>query len=245
MNECMKQAQLFLLHFAGGNRYSFSSMLQFLRDFEVVSLELPGRGKRMGEPLLKNFELAAADMYRQIAAQLTSPRFVLYGHSMGALLCYLLAKRIAQEKLNAPLHLFLTGKGAPSILFNRKIRHLMPQDELVADLQQMGGMPDIVLKDHKLLDLFLPIIRADFQAVESFRYEEPARLDLPLTVITGSEESIADEKIKPWQLETFATVTFRKLPGGHFFIFNYGREILEMITHALYTYALKDENGTI
>jgi len=241
----MLRINLFCLPFAGGSKTAYYRFTELAPEaLTIIPLELPGRGTRYSEPLLTDLHAMVDDIMAQIRPRLSQP-YALYGHSMGALLCYLLAKRIAQEKLNAPLHLFLTGKGAPSILFNRKIRHLMPQEELVADLQQMGGMPDIVLKDHKLLDLFLPIIRADFQAVESFRYEEPARLDLPLTVITGSEESIADEKIKPWQLETFATVTFRKLPGGHFFIFNYSREILEMITHALYTYALKDENGTI
>src|ERR1043166_8245649 len=85
-NNSMKKPQLFLLHFAGGNCYSFQFMMPLLRDFEVVSLELPGRGKRINEPLVTNFDLAANDILRQLRQKLASSSFLIYGHSMGAYL---------------------------------------------------------------------------------------------------------------------------------------------------------------
>ncbi len=52
----MKKTQLFLLHFAGGNYYSFRFMFPQLNEFEIIPVELPGRGKRMKENLLKDFD---------------------------------------------------------------------------------------------------------------------------------------------------------------------------------------------
>lgn len=224
---------LFCLPYAGGSKSAYHRYVQQAPDgLNVILPELPGRGIRYSEPLLTDLNAMVDDIMKQIRADLYLP-YALYGHSMGTLLCYLLAKKIMKEGLNMPLHLFLTGGGAPSTKENRRILHSMSQADLVEKLKEMGGMPDIVLNDHKLLDLFLPIIRADFKATESFVYGGPAGLNIPITAITGDQENISDERVAAWQLETSARLDIKKLPGDHFFIFNYGAEILEMIARAL------------
>ena len=62
-----QKPQLFTIHFAGGNCYSFNFLKQhFDPYFEVVALELPGRGKRMTEPLLKDAQDAANALFLEL-----------------------------------------------------------------------------------------------------------------------------------------------------------------------------------
>src|SRR5579859_5869614 len=93
----MMKPKLFLLHFAGGNCYSFQFMSSLLNEFDVISPELPGRGKRMKEELLKDFELAALDIYEQVAKQNGASRFMIYGHSMGAYLALRVSRMLEME----------------------------------------------------------------------------------------------------------------------------------------------------
>lgn len=241
----MFNINLFCIPFAGGSKSAYYNYIRLAPGrLNIIPLELPGRGSRYKEPLLKDVYAMVDDLLLQIRPLLQYP-YALYGHSMGALLCYLLAGRISAEGISRPLHLFLTGKGAPSIRINNSVLHLLPKDALVEELRRMGGMPEIVLNDDKLLDAFLPIIRADFEAMASFRYEKPAELEIPITVVTGTEEGISRERVAAWRLETRSQVDIRQLPGNHFFINNCSREILEFITHALYAFALNKENDTI
>jgi surfactin synthase thioesterase subunit len=235
---------LFCIPFAGGSKSAYHSYVSRARDvLTVIPLELPGRGSRYKESLLTDVYAMVDDLLRQIRPALEQP-YALYGHSMGALLCYLLSARIIREEINGPIHLFLTGKGAPSVKAHGNALHLLPRDELVKELRRMGGTPDIVLSDNKLLDLFLPVIRADFEALENFRYEAPANLNVPITVITGSEETISAEGIEAWKLETCGQVETIVLPGNHFFIFEHVSEIIKLIAQTLYSYNLKNKNAT-
>ncbi|HEY8915046.1 MAG TPA: alpha/beta fold hydrolase [Chitinophaga sp.] len=228
MNERMKQAQLFLLHFAGGNRYSFSSMLQFLRDFEVVSLELPGRGKRMGEPLLKNFELAAADMYRQITAQLTSPRFVLYGHSMGAYLALRVAYML-EKAGKFPACIIVSGNAGPA-LENRKKRnlYLLDHENFVAELQKLGGVPPELIENEELFNFFEPILRADFEIAERNEITNETVVKAPLCAVMGTQEEDVDD-IANWSRFTKAGFSTEILDGNHFFIHRHPQAMANII----------------
>src|SRR6201995_2651906 len=82
----LNNPHLFLLHFAGGNFYSFQPWIPYLQEFDVLSLELPGRGRRINEPLLKDFDQAARDFYNQIEKRMRPGKFLIYGHSRGAYL---------------------------------------------------------------------------------------------------------------------------------------------------------------
>lgn len=248
MNCCLytntMRINLFCIPFAGGSKSAYHNYIDKARDIlAVIPLELPGRGSRYREPLLTDVHAMVEDLLQQIRPALQQP-YALYGHSMGALLCYLLSVRIIREEINSPLHLFLTGKGAPSIRTDGPVLHLLPRDHLVNELRKMGGTPDIVLNDSKLLDIFLPVIRADFEALENFRYKEPANLNVPITVVTGSEETISAERIEAWRLETCGRVDTIVLPGNHFFIFEHTSEIIRLITQTLYSYNLRNENAT-
>ncbi|MHA4811619.1 thioesterase II family protein [Flavitalea flava] len=228
----MKKTNLICLPFAGGNKYSY-------RDYErkapsilnIIPLEYPGRGARIQEPLLSDINALVADLYQQVKGMLDHPSYAIYGHSMGGLIGCLLTREIVLRNHRPPLHLFITGTAGPAAPSRRDTkRHLMEKAEFLEEIKNLNGSPDGVLKSEELLDYFEPILRADFKACESYVYEESGALNVPMTVITGTEEDMEEEEIALWQKESNQTVDFRRMPGGHFFILNYPDSILEIIT---------------
>ncbi len=169
---------------------------------------------------------------RQIKSDLNKS-YSLYGHSMGALLVYLVAHRIQQEGYHPPRHLFLTGCRAPVTLKKDRTTHQLPADEFWRKIEDLGGLPDGIVRDRTFMEYFEPILRSDFKAVETFVYTPTAPLSIPISVIVGTEENMTDDDLDGWKQETTAAVKIRKLPGNHFFIFQHEREIMRQITHEL------------
>ena len=160
----MGKPQLFLLHFAGGNYYSFRFMTPLLNKFEVVPLELPGRGKRSNELLLKDFDSAVLDLVHQITKLRNGSPFILFGHSMGAYLALGIAIRM--EILHqSPAFLFVSGSAGPGVNTGR-CWHLFEDKHLIQELTDLGGMPPDFCEDTDFMNYYLPILRADFEVVD-------------------------------------------------------------------------------
>lgn len=224
---------MFCLPYAGGSRYSYNAYLELAPDsIEIIPLDLPGRGSRIREKPLTNVQSMVDDIFEQIKSGLAKS-YVIYGHSMGSLIGYLLVKKILAAKLNPPLHLFVTGRGGPSTKRNEPPYYLLPYDEFIQKLREMQGSPTQILDDPDSMEFFEPIIRADFQCVETYNYEKNEPFNIPITCMFGSDEDVKYEEALTWQLETTATLTVKEFPGEHFFIFNYGKEIMEIISSTI------------
>jgi surfactin synthase thioesterase subunit len=227
---------LFCLPFAGGSKYSFREMEEHIPSFiNVIPLEYPGRGSRIREPIIRDIHVLVENIYQQIGKELDKAPYAIYGHSMGGLVACLLARRIISQGHPLPLHLFITGSMGPSGREKEgKKRHLMDKPSFIGELKRLNGMPEEILNDTELLDYFEPIIRADFETTETYQYEEAPPLDIPLTVITGTEEDIEPENISLWQKETRHAVDFRRMAGTHFFIYQYPAALAEIIAKKLF-----------
>lgn len=226
---------LICLPFAGASKFSY-------RDFEkltqpsvnVITLELPGRGTRMSETLLKDIHHMVDDIFRQLPKEIFSSAYAIFGHSMGGLIAYLLAHKITRCDYPKPSHLFITGTEGPSSLSReREKKYLLPKEKFIEELKKYQGSPKEVLENKELLDFFLPTLLADFQATENFTYVPKPALDIPITIITGSDEPMEKDDILLWQKESNHTVEFMELPGNHFFIFKHSYRILDIISRKL------------
>lgn len=225
----MKKPQLFLLHFAGGNCYSFQFMQSLLRTFEVIPLELPGRGRRIREKLLKDFNLAATDMYQQITAKLASPCFLIYGHSMGAYLALRVANML-EAAGKRPAHVIVSGNAGPGVRSDRKNIYALEHKDFVEELEKLGGVPPEVIANKELFSFFEPILRADFEIAEINDIVKEPAINAPLFAIMGSEEEKADE-ISNWGRFTKSAFRSEILEGGHFFIHKHPQRLAAIITN--------------
>jgi surfactin synthase thioesterase subunit len=233
-----KVLNVFCLPYAGGNKYSY-------RDFKLkapgfinfITVEYPGRGGRMNEPLIKDINVIVDDVYEQVKDLIVSNDYAFFGHSMGGMVAYLLSVKIANNGIRQPLHLFITGTTGPSAVSRgEKKRFQMPQDEFFKEIKDFGGMPDEILGNNELLLYFEPILRSDFEASESYIHNNHPVLNVPITVITGTGEDMDKGDIELWQKESAYKVDFKRLPGKHFFIFNYVHEIIQIIARKLTTH---------
>jgi surfactin synthase thioesterase subunit len=231
----MKKINIICLPFAGGNKYSYRAYSgSNTASLNFVTLEYPGRGARIKEALTFNLDDLVDDLYTQCIALINEGEYALYGHSMGGLISYLLAKKILANNLNVPKHLFISGTVGPSAPVRlEKKRSLLGKEAFLQAIKDFGGMPDEILKNDELLDFFEPILRADFTVSESYRHNASPPLNIPITVITGSQEDMEINEIKTWQRETTEPVDFRVLSGGHFFIYEHVERILNIIINKL------------
>ena len=228
MSTCVR---LFCIPFAGGNAYSYKDFKEhFAASAELFPLELPGRGRRFGEPLLTSLDKMVDELFTQVRDELEQP-YALYGHSMGGRLGWLLARRVLAAGLPAPLHLFLSGCAAPSAVENRR-RYQLPRNEFISMLQNMDCPPQ-VLESEELMEVFEPVLRADFEANDTFEYRKEAPFDIPITVMIGTEEETTREEAFKWQEETMQKIVFTEFPGGHFFIFDHLPELSRIMSQTL------------
>ena len=97
----------------------------------------------------------------------------------------------------------------------------------------MGGISEEVLKESEIMDFFLPIIRADFQAVETYEYIQRENFDIPINIAIGTEEKVTPEDAKSWQIETSRPIELMQFHGNHFFIFDHTESIMKLITEKI------------
>ncbi|WP_428741186.1 thioesterase II family protein [Tenacibaculum sp.] len=222
----MNKKQIFMLHFAGGNVYSFDFLKPLLTDFEMVPVELPGRGKRIKEKLLVSYSEAVKDVYKQISSQLKGEEFVIYGHSLGASLALGVADLLEKDN-KMPQSVIVSGNAGPGVNAERKNRSSLERDDFIEMLKELGGLPKELLESEELLDFVLPIIRSDFKIVEEDFYINNIVIKSPITAIMGNEEKNVD-KITNWENHTQSNFISYVLNGNHFFIHNNTKELVEI-----------------
>ncbi|WDF58185.1 alpha/beta fold hydrolase [Flavobacterium sp. KACC 22758] len=218
--------QLFLLHFAGGSSFSFDFLKKKLdQNISSIALELPGRGRRINEELIKSKEDAIADYCRQIVKLRNGNPFVIYGHSMGATLGLSVVSML--EKMgHFPERLIVSGNAGPGIKKKKDIlRYLLDDHEFKNELRELGGIPEEVLKDDELYEFFAPIIRADFECLEKDNFSEKGIvINTPIYALMGTEEETCHE-IENWKKFTDSDFKYRVLEGNHFFIYQHSENI--------------------
>jgi len=225
----MELLNVFCLPFAGASKYSYQKFAQVApRKLNIIPYELPGRGARYKEALLTNMENMVDDFLSNMLSRLNTP-YVIYGHSMGALLGYMITKKLADNNLKLPKHLFLSGRGGPSVSGNYPHRSSLPKKEFIKNLQELGGSPDKVLEDNGLMEIFEPILRADFKSIESYQYATAGPLEVSITCLIGTEEATTYEEALAWRKETSLSFCIKEFPGKHFFIFDHAKEIVNII----------------
>ena len=209
-----------MLSFGGGNETSYVKFGDHLpKEITIRTFTLPGKGARLKEPPLRNLHLIVDEHFEQIKHHVHRP-YALYGHSMGTYVSHLLIHRLKEAGLPLPRHAFLTSKVAPSRNTDLK-RSFMSDEEFIAKLRQLKGMPDAILSNDELLRIFLPTLRNDFYAIDTYRYRPMAPYAVPLSVFCGTEEQVPDDTLTDWQKETTESFHFRRFEGAHFWIFDH------------------------
>jgi surfactin synthase thioesterase subunit len=212
--------RLLCFPYAGGAASAYRSWTEALpAEIDVCPIQLPGRGSRFREaPFRSPSDLlqAAADALRP---HLDLP-FALFGHSMGALVAFELTRELRRRSWRSPVLLAVSGHEAPHRPDpDPPLAHL-PDAEFVEQMRtRYGGIPDEVLAEKELLQVLLPVLRADVLLLESYVYAEEPPLDCALSCFGGQQDHhLRHEDLEAWREQTRGSFTLRTFPGGHFFI---------------------------
>lgn len=233
MTEKARGINLVCLPYAGGGPNCFAALRPHLpKDWTLHELSLPGRGQRYHEPILTDAEAMAADLWHQLSPMTARP-YALLGHSMGSLLAWLVCHRMAASKLRMPVHLFLSGREAPSIPHKEPYEHLLSYSDFKAKLMGYGGIAPEITSDENIFSFFEPMIRADFRATETWKYRTFPRLGIPVTVFSGTEEDMTESEVHAWQQEFEQAAQFTVFEGGHFFLFDHAAAFVRAIVSSV------------
>ena len=153
--------------------------------------------------------------------------FGLFGHSMGARVAFELTRTLRDRGAPMPCHLFASGSRAPHIPSNQPDMHRLSDKALTEELRSMGGTPDDILDDADTMATLLPIVRADFEVLETYRFDGNDRVGCDITAFRGASDPCATrEGTDAWSTLTDARFTHRTFPGNHFFLLHQGRAVL-------------------
>ena len=211
--------RLFCLPYAGGGVSIYRTWPDLLpADVESCHVQLPGRGSRMSEPPFTRLFPLVQTLAQALLPYLDMP-FAFFGHSMGALIGFELARHLRRQHDVTPNHLFVSGFRAAQIPDPGVPTHHLPDLEFLTELRRLGGTPDLILRNAELMRLMLPTVRADVALCETYTYLDEAALDCPITAFGGLQDILVNrDDLTAWGEQTHTDFTMRMFDGDHFFI---------------------------
>ncbi|MGX1881807.1 thioesterase II family protein [Streptomyces sp. NPDC055287] len=210
--------RLIVCHHAGGSGTAYFPLGRRLpEDWDVLLLDLPGRGKRHADEPLRTMTAMVARATEDILPW-AGPPLALFGHSMGAVVAVETARALAERGVR-PAWVGVSGRLAPEdCVPDRHLDPALPDEELMAGLAGMGGIPDRFDEVPEFRQRFLRVVRGDLYALASHR-PGPARrpLTVPLTAFGADGDRLApSSRLRGWSAETTGTFRQRDFRGGHF-----------------------------
>jgi medium-chain acyl-[acyl-carrier-protein] hydrolase len=239
--------RLLCFPYAGGAPSVFFGWPELLGpEVDVIWVQLRGRGSRFLEKPLHDVKEIAEEVAAAVV-KLDETPFCFYGHSLGALVAYEVARILRRDGHRQPGLLLMGAARAPHLeRILPPLAHL-PDREFVDAIQtRYSGIPEAVLQDEELMQLFLPVLRADFNAYEGYRHTSEPALDQPIAAFAGSEDPVVTvDAVNEWHRHTSAAFATYTLPGDHFFLTSNRDRLVQIVKQTLLnvTSISKDRSG--
>jgi medium-chain acyl-[acyl-carrier-protein] hydrolase len=205
-----------------------------LPEIELYLVHLPGRDKRIREPFCVQFRPLIESLTDALHPHLNKP-FAFFGHSMGALLSFEVVRQLRRQYGIQPVHLFVSGRHAPQLPDSHPEIPYLPEPEFRSRTEQLyGALPEVILQDRELLQLFLSMMRADLTMLATYRYQQEHSLDCPISVFGGLQDnSITKQELAAWEDQTAAGFKLTMLPGEHLFIQSAQSDLLQALNNEI------------
>ncbi len=228
------QLQLICFHYAGGGAGIFRTWPDYLpNNVAVCAIRLPGRETRFQEPLFTDMGSLIQSLIQPLLPILDKP-FVFFGHSMGALISFELSRLLRNNYGLSPQHLFVSSRCAPQLSHTNPPLHNLPESNFIAKLCEFNGIPPALLANKELMQIFLPILRADFSVLETYSYTEDQPLNCAITAFGGIQDSVVSvRQLEAWQSQTNQSFSLKMFPGDHFFLNTDKSSLLTSISQTL------------
>lgn len=211
--------RLFCFPYAGASALIYRTWPASLpSDVEVCPVQLPGRGARSKEPPFTRLSPLVEALAQALGPLLDIP-FAFFGHSLGALVSFELARKVRKDYAINPVHLFVSAARAPQIPRRASPIHSLPDGEFLAELRRLDGTPAELLECKEFMEIMLPLLRADFSVFETYKYLNEPVLDCPISAFGGLQDRrVSKVDLEAWHAQTDASFSLQMFPGDHFFL---------------------------
>lgn len=225
--------RLFCFPYSGGSAQIYKNWAAQLPSFvEVNAVELPGRSGRFRDQKFTSVPEAIASLVPDIRPYTNKP-FALFGHSLGACLAYEMARALEKEGRTAAL-VTVSGMMSPENPSDEPQIYHLPDAEFKQKVREYNGTPQEVMAHEELMDLILPILKADFTMADTYTYKEGPKITSSLAALTGTKDPHTNEEgVRGWANYTTGAFTYQLFPGDHFFVNDQETEVLALLSRLL------------
>lgn len=232
--------RMFCFPYAGGGASVYRTWGQALKGrADVYAVQLPGREERIAHPRYYSIPRLVQAILDEQSDWFDRP-YVLFGHSMGAKIVFELARRM-QGAGRPPLLVIVSASRSPAAPPLRQI-HALPEDLFINELRSLAGTPEEILRDKGFMQLFLPLLRADFTMDET--YASSAVLDIPAAIVGGTLDTEASpEDLDQWNRAFSGQFARHLIEGGHFFIRERQSDVIHAVCKELDALGIPGETG--
>ena len=173
---------------------------------------------------------AAGSLVRAIAdglGGLLDAPFAIFGHSMGALIGFELARHLASERRRVPAILCVAACRAPQFTHEMPTFSHLPPYLLLEALHRRYGLYGDMVGNDELVRLMLPTLQADLRVCETYAPDLKERIACPIAAYGGIDDSTIDAvALEAWHDDTSHAFRVQVLSGGHFFPIDAKAELL-------------------
>lgn len=200
---------------------------------DVCGVQLPGRESRWSEPALISLPLLTQQLSAQLRPMMDEP-FAFFGHSMGALIAFELARLVRRDHGLSPVHLFVSGSRAPHFRSRDTQIYQMPTDKFLEELSRLNGFPPEISENSEFMQFLMPTLRADIALCDTYLFRQESPLDCPITAYGGQDDrNVSADQVEGWKLHTGRRFRQRIFPGDHFFLESEWRAVLADVSAEL------------
>lgn len=226
--------RLFCFPYAGTGAAIFRAWPEGLpADIEVCPIQLPGRATRLTETPFNRLSPLVQALCPALVPLLDKP-FAFFGHSLGALVAFELARQLRRQSGVQPVRLFVSAARAPQIPLRHRPIHALPEAEFLLELRRLNGIPGKVLQHAELMQLMLPMLRADFSVFETYVYSTEPPLNCCISSFGGLQDHrVTRDDLEAWRDQTNASFSLRMFPADHFFMNTTRSLLLQVLSQEL------------
>ncbi|WP_250405124.1 alpha/beta fold hydrolase [Streptomyces cellostaticus] len=227
------RVDLYCLPYAGCSARMFDSWRDMLpQSIRLRPLELPGRGSRGAEQAIDDLPSLLRDLSASLGNR--DGEFALFGHCFGALIAHELIRFRRSQGLSQPRHLIVSASRAPHLATPEEQTHDLPFDELRERLREQGVTPAELLENDELMELYVPVLRADYKIYDLYHFVDDGPLECPVLALYGEDDEEADRAgMEPWRGCSTGPFTIEPVPGDHFFVQTEPEGVVEEICRQL------------
>lgn len=213
------RVRLFCFPYAGGDARIYRMWSGSLPAFvDTLRVQLPGRSGRIRERPYRRLDEMVESLSHALLPLLDRP-FAFFGHSMGAMISFELARYLRRNHCLEPAHLFVSGRRAPHLPSTEPPTYNLPDGEFLEEVRRLNGTPEELFEYPGLMELLCGVLRADFEVTQTYIHKEEAPLSCPITVFGGLQDHwITREQQEAWREQTLSSFSLNMLPGDHFFL---------------------------